>query len=89
MPASPIQGRRHKSPDPVLPDCSYCKHQLYSVAADVMAKDPDGVARFLSPNVYDFLQATTLREVGLQCLVHVAGLHRACLALAGPGCRAR
>lgn len=28
-----------------------------------MANNPDGVARFLSPNVYDFLQATVLREV--------------------------
>mmetsp|Transcript_8897 Transcript_8897/g.15421 ORF Transcript_8897/g.15421 Transcript_8897/m.15421 type:complete len:646 (-) Transcript_8897:521-2458(-) len=40
----------------------YCKHSLYSVAADVMANNPDGVARFLPPDVYDFLQATVLRE---------------------------
>ncbi len=61
--------------DVVLPACPpssrrYCKpqHAFYDLAADVIAENPQYVAKHLSPDLQDFLQATIMRQVRTRAL---------------------
>ena len=38
----------------------YCKHQYYDLAADVLAENSHLTFQFLSPELYDFLDATLM-----------------------------
>jgi hypothetical protein len=49
----------------MLITCRYCKpqHAFYDLAADVIAENPQYVAKHLSQDLQDYLQATIMRQV--------------------------
>jgi len=49
----------------------YCKpqHAFYDLAADVMAENPQYVAKHLNTDMQDFLQATIMQQVCVRACV--------------------
>jgi hypothetical protein len=44
----------------------YCKHQYYDLAADVLAENAHLTYKFLTPELYEFLDATLGVQVGAE-----------------------